>query len=133
MHVAKCKGILSFCEALSQITKIKAKYFVSCNRVWLIFLKCCHENPSFHNLMLGKWGWKHVAQKIFLPNWKIYTVPAWVLILLSKLQPSNFFCPPGTENLYKSPQADKAMIIQILRTCLTITHILISKQPTKTC
>ena len=36
--------------------------------VWLIFWKCCRENLSFHNLMLGKWGWKHVAQQLNFPS-----------------------------------------------------------------
>ena len=44
-----------------------------------------------------------------LLKWKFYhiTVSAWVLIPPSKPQLRNFFCPPGTENLYKTPQADK--------------------------
>ena len=33
-------------------------------RVWLIILKCCCENFSFRNLMLGEKEWKYVAQQI---------------------------------------------------------------------
>ena len=34
-------------------------------KVWLIFLKCCLENLSFRNLMLGEKEWKYVAQQFF--------------------------------------------------------------------
>ena len=44
-------------------------YFV---RVQLIFWKCCHENLSFLNLLLGEKGWKHVAQQISPVHSTIY-------------------------------------------------------------
>ena len=31
----------------------------------LIFLKCCPQNLSFRNLMLGEYRWKHIVQEIF--------------------------------------------------------------------
>ena len=34
------------------------------SKVRLIFLKCCRENLSFRNLMLGEKEWKYVAQQI---------------------------------------------------------------------
>ena len=47
--------------------------------------------------------------------------------------PAIFFVPPGTEKLNESPPGrQKALIILICCTCLTIKLILISEQPTKT-
>ena len=56
-------------------------------------------------------------------------VSAWVLIPPSK-QPSNFFCPPGTEILTSPPGRQKPLTIPIRCTYLTITLILILEQPT---
>ena len=56
--------------------------FSTHNRVWLIFWKRRRENLSFHNLMLGKWGWKHVAQQLNFPS------------------PENIIYPTVTENKF---------------------------------
>ena len=50
-----------------------------------------------------------------LESWAYIIVSTWVLILPSKPQPRNFFCPTSTKNLNKSPPGrQKALIIPIL-------------------
>ena len=41
------------------------RFFSYTSRVWLIFLKCCRENLSFQNLMLGEKEWKYITQQTF--------------------------------------------------------------------
>ena len=58
-------------------------------------------------------------------------VSAWVLIpLLENHNPAIFCVPQLLKNLTSSPDRQKAPIIPIRDTCLTITHILISEQST---
>ena len=60
-------------------------------------------------------------------------VVAWVLITISKLQPSYFSIPLGTENLNMSaPARLQTNKIATCCTCLTVTLILVLERPTNT-
>ena len=54
------------------------------SRVRFIFLKCCHENISFPNLMLSEKEWKYVAQQISPAHRSIYFSQLLKRILLSE-------------------------------------------------
>ena len=81
-----------------------------------------HKKQNYFN--------KHFSDKVcsFLQQSSLWKncdiVSAWVLILASQPQPSNFFKSlSGTQ---------KALIIPICCTCLTTTLIMTSEQPTNT-
>ena len=51
---------------------------------------------------------------------------------LAKLNPAIHYAPQALKNLTSPPARQKALIIPTCCTCLTITLILISEQPTDT-